>query len=141
MGRIMAIDYGTRRTGVAITDPGQLIASPLETVPTHELMNYLATYFNREQVERLVVGQPRTLGNTDSGSARPLRFFMEAFRKRFPKIPVEWMDERFTSKIAKDALVEGGMRRSDRQVKGNVDKVSASLILQSWMERQNNLNR
>jgi len=137
----VAIDYGTRRTGVAITDPDRLIASPLETVPTHGLMNYLASYFDREQVEMLVVGQPRKLDNSDSGSARPLRFFVEAFMKRFPGIPVDWMDERFTSKMAMDALVQGGMKKSGRKVKGNVDKVSAALILQSWMERQNNLKR
>ncbi|MEN8158136.1 MAG: Holliday junction resolvase RuvX [Bacteroidota bacterium] len=139
MSRILAIDYGTKRTGIAVTDPGRMIASPMETVPTHELMNYLESYFGREKVETLVVGHPTKQDGSDSESMKPLRFFVQAFRKRFPEIRVEWMDERFTSKMAMDALVAGGMKKSDRRVKGNVDKVSAALILQSWMERQNNL--
>lgn len=139
LGRILAIDYGTKRTGVAVTDPGKMIASPLETVATHELMHFLEAYFETEEVEAFVVGHPVKLDQTDSESMRPLRFFVQAFRKRFPEIRVEWMDERFTSKMAMDALVAGGMKKSDRRVKGNVDKVSAALILQTWMERENNL--
>jgi putative Holliday junction resolvase len=141
LGRIVAIDYGTKRTGLAVTDPGQMIASPLETVATHELMNYLESYFAREDVETLVVGHPVNLDHTDSGSMRPVRFFVQAFKKRFPAIRVEWMDERFTSKMAMDAMVEGGMKKSGRREKGIVDRVSAALILQSWMERANNLRR
>ena len=140
LGRILAIDYGTKRTGLAITDPGQMIASPLGTVATHELMKFLESYFGNEEVETLVVGQPRKLDKSDSDPMRPLRYFVQAFKKRFPKIRVEWMDERFTSKMAVEAMVEGGMKRSDRRVKGNVDKVSASLILQLWLERRNNLS-
>ena len=139
LGRILAIDYGTKRTGVAVTDPGKMIASPLETVATHELMHFLEAYFAKEEVEAFVVGHPVKLDQTDSESMRPLRFFVQAFRKRFPEVRVSWMDERFTSKMAMDALVAGGMKKSDRRVKGNVDKVSAALILQTWMERENNL--
>jgi len=116
-----------------------MIASPLETVATHELMHFLEAYFETEEVEAFVVGQPVKPDQTDSESMRPLRFFVQAFRKRFPEIRVEWMDERFTSKMAMDALVAGGMKKSDRRVKGNVDRVSAALILQTWMERENNL--
>lgn len=141
LGRILAIDYGTKRTGVAVTDPGHIIASPLDTVLSHELMAYLENYFGREDVETLVVGYPVKQDGSDSESMKPLRFFVQAFRKRFPSITVKWMDERFTSKMAMDAMVAGGMKKSDRQVKGNVDMVSASLILQSWMERENNLRR
>ncbi len=137
----MAIDYGTKRTGLAVTDPGRMIASPMETVPTHELMNYLESYFGKEKVDILVVGYPTKPDGSDSQSMKPLRFFVQAFRKRFPKIRVEWMDERYTSKLAMDALVTGGMKKSERKVKGNVDKVSAALILQSWMERANNLRK
>jgi putative Holliday junction resolvase len=137
----VAIDYGTKRTGIAVTDPGQMIASPLETVASHDLMHFLEEYFSREQVETLVVGQPRKLDNTESESMKQIRFFVAAFRKRFPAMHVEWMDERFTSSLAKDALLEGGMKRSDRRVKGNIDKVSAALILQSFLEQKNNLSR
>ncbi|RLD56962.1 MAG: Holliday junction resolvase RuvX [Bacteroidetes bacterium] len=137
MGRILAIDYGTRRTGMAVTDPGQMIASPLETVLSHELMNYLQAYFEKEEVELLVVGHPLQMDHTDSESMKQIRFFVGAFKKRFKGIPVEWMDERFTSKMAVDAMIAGGMKKSDRRVKGNVDRVSAALILQSFLEKRN----
>jgi len=141
LGRILAIDYGSKRTGLAITDPGQIIASPLETVPTHELMHYLQAYFDREQVELVVVGHPRQMDNSESESMKQIRFFVGAFKKRFREIPVEWEDERFTSKMAMDAMIAGGVKKSDRKVKGNVDRVSAALILQSFLERRNNLQR
>ena len=141
MGRIIAIDYGTKRTGLAVTDPEQMIASPLETVPTHELMNYLKAYFEQEQVELLVVGHPRQMDHSESKSMKQIRFFVGAFKKRFMEIPVEYMDERFTSKMAREALIISGMKKSDRQVKGNVDKVSAALILQSFMELRNKMRR
>ena len=139
MGRIIAIDYGTKRTGLAVTDPGQMIASPMETVPTHELMNYLQAYFEKEQVDLLVVGLPRQMDHSDSESMKLIRYFVGAFKKRFKEIPVEWMDERFTSKMAMDAMITGGMKKSDRKIKGNVDRVSAALILQSFLEKRNNL--
>jgi len=122
-----------------VTDPGQMIASPLETVFTHELMNFLDDYFRKEEVEVLVVGLPIRTDGRESESMKPLRFFVQAFKKRFPQIVVAWMDERFTSKMAMDAMVAGGMKKSDRRVKGNIDKVSAALILQSYLERRNNL--
>jgi putative Holliday junction resolvase len=133
------MDYGTKRTGLAVTDPGQMIASPLETVLTHELMVYLQKYFEKEEVETMVVGHPVKQDGTDSESMKPLRFFVQAFKKRFPEIRVEWMDERFTSKLAMEAMIEGGMKKADRRKKGNLDRISASIILQSWMERENNL--
>ena len=139
LGRIVAIDYGTKRTGLAVTDPGQMIASPMETVPTHELMSYLQAYFEKEQVDLLVVGHPRQMDHSESESMKQIRFFVGAFKKRFTEVPVEWMDERFTSKMAMDALIAGGMKKSDRRVKGNIDKVSAALILQSFLEKRNNL--
>jgi putative Holliday junction resolvase len=139
LGRIVAIDYGTRRTGLAVTDPGQMIASPMETVPTHELMSYLQAYFEKEQVDLLVVGHPRQMDHSESEAMKQIRFFVGAFKKRFTEVPVEWMDERFTSKMAMDALIAGGMKKSDRRVKGNIDKVSAALILQSFLEKRNNM--
>lgn len=137
-GRIVAIDYGTKRTGVAVTDPGQMIASPLETVLTHELMNFLQAYFEQEQVSLLVVGHPRNMDYTESESMKQIRFFVGAFKKRFKEIPVEFMDERFTSRLAREALLSGGMKKSDRREKGQVDKVSAALILQSFLDKRNN---
>ena len=122
---------------MAVTDPGQIIASPLETVLSHELMNYLQAYFEKEEVELLVVGHPLQMDHTDSESMKQIRFFVGAFKKRFKGIPVEWMDERFTSKMAVDAMIAGGMKKSDRRVKGNVDRVSAALILQSFLEKRN----
>ena len=104
-------------------------------------MNYLEDFITRESVETIVVGLPRKMDNTESESMKQIRFFVAAFRKRFPGLKVEWMDERFTSKLAMDALVRGGMKKSDRRVKGNIDKVSAALILQSYLERKNNLGK
>lgn len=111
----------------------------MKTVLTHELMNFLDDYFSGEKVEAIVVGQPRKMDNTESESMKQIRFFVSAFKKRFPWIPVRWEDERFTSKLAKDALLAGGMKKSDRRVKGTIDQVSAALILQSYLERKNNL--
>lgn len=139
MGRIIAIDYGTKRTGLAITDPGQMIASPMETIPTHDLMNYLQQYLEKEPVDLLVVGRPRRMDNSESESMKQIRYFVAAFRKRFKQIPVKWMDERFTSRLAMDALVRGGMKKTDRRRKGQVDRVSAALILQSYLEHRNKM--
>jgi len=137
-GRIVAIDYGTKRTGVAVTDPEQMIAAPLETVPTHELMNFLQAYFEQEQVDLLVVGHPRKMDYSESDSMKQIRFFVGAFKKRFKEIPVEYMDERFTSSLAKEAMLRSGMKKTQRQEKGIVDRVSAALILQSFLELRNN---
>jgi putative Holliday junction resolvase len=140
LGRIIAIDYGSKRCGLAVTDPGQMIASPMDTVPTHELMNYLQAYFEKEPVDLVVVGRPRQMDNTDSEVMKLIHFFVGAFKKRFKAIPVEWMDERFTSKLAKEAMIAGGMKQKDRRIKGNVDRVSAALILQFFLEKRNNMS-
>lgn len=137
MGRILAIDYGTKRTGVAVTDPLQMIASPLETVPTHDLMNFLDDYMKHEQVDLLVVGEPIQKNATPSETQPQIRFFVQAFRMRFKGIPVEWVDERFTTRMAMDAAVEGGMKKSDRRKKGSLDKISAAIILQAYLEGAN----
>jgi putative Holliday junction resolvase len=139
-GRIIAIDYGNRRTGLAVTDPGQLIATPLDTVPTHELMHFLEHYMLKESVEVIVVGHPRKPDHTDSDVMKQIRFFVQAFKKRFAGVRVEWMDERYTSRMAEAALRAGGMKKQDRRLKENVDKVSAALILQSYLELRNNMN-
>jgi putative Holliday junction resolvase len=139
MGRYLAIDYGTKRTGIAVTDPLNMIASALDTIQTHELMNFLGSYMSGEDVEKLVVGKPMNLDNTPSESMKYVKQFVSAFKKRFPDVAIEWVDERFTSKLAMDAMVTGGMKKSERRKKENIDKVSAAIILQSYLEQHNNL--
>jgi putative Holliday junction resolvase len=134
MGRILAIDYGQKRTGLAVTDPLRIIATPLETVPSFELLTFLKSYLQKETVDEFVIGMPKTLMNEDSENAPLVRKFIEVLKKTFPDKPVHLADERFTSSMAQRALIEGGMKKKDRQVKGNVDKVSAAIILQSFME-------
>ena len=134
MGRILAIDYGTKRTGLAVTDPLQIISTALETVPSDQLLNFLKAYLIREPVDQFVIGMPRTLTNEDSETAPLVRRFISDLKQTFPDKPVHEVDERFTSSIAQRAMIEGGMKKKDRQVKGNVDKVSAVLILQAFME-------
>jgi len=134
MGRILAIDYGTKRTGLAVTDPLQIIATALDTVSSDQLLNFLKAYLAKEPVDSFVIGMPRTLKNEDSETAPLVRSFISDLKKAFPDKPVHEADERFTSAIAQRAMIEGGMKKKDRQVKGNVDKVSAVLILQTFME-------
>lgn len=133
MGRILAIDYGLKRTGIAVSDPLRIIATPLETVPSNELINFLTRYSQREAVDEFVVGMPKTLLNEDSQIAPFVRKFVEELKKTFPEKTIHLADERFTSSIAQRAMIEGGMKKKDRQVKGNVDKISATIILQSFM--------
>jgi putative holliday junction resolvase len=134
MGRILAIDYGLKRTGLAVTDPLRIIASALQVVATSELLDFLKSYFNKEAVDEVVIGMPKRLDNTDSEIAPNVRKFMETFRIAFPGMPLFTADERFTSSLAKRAMIDGGMKKKDRQVKGNADKISATLILQNHME-------
>jgi putative holliday junction resolvase len=136
MGRLMAIDYGTKRTGLAVTDPLRIIATPLETVLTVDLMTFLKNYTVREVVDEFVVGMPKTLKNEDSEIAPLVRKFVDELGKVFPDKKINLADERFTSSMAMRAMIEGGMKKKDRQVKGNVDKISATIILQSFMERR-----
>lgn len=133
MGRVLAIDYGLKRTGVAVTDPFRIIATPLEAVPTHTLLSFLKTYVSKENVDEFVIGMPKTLKNEDSQIAPQVRTFIRVLKKEFPAKPVHEVDERFTSSMAQRAMIEGGMKKKDRQVKGNADKISATLILQSFL--------
>ncbi len=134
MARLLAIDYGTKRTGIAVTDPLQLIASALETVPSHQLLQYLKGYVEREPVEAFIVGLPKRLDGTDTDNTPRVRRFVELLQKALPAIPVHWHDERFTSVMALQAMIAGGSTKKDRRDKGNIDKVSAAIILQSYME-------
>ncbi|MEO8471912.1 MAG: Holliday junction resolvase RuvX [Chryseolinea sp.] len=137
MGRILAIDYGRKRTGVAVTDPLRIIATALETVESHQLIQFLKTYLSKESVDEFVVGMPKTLMNEDSENAPLVRTFVDVLKKTFPDKPIHLADERFTSSIAKRSMIESGMKKKDRQVKGNVDKISAVIILQSFLSRTN----
>jgi len=134
MGRIVAIDLGMKRTGLAVTDPLKIIATALETVETSRLEVYLKDYVTREPVERIVLGFPRRLNNEDNEMTPQVRKLEVRLKEIFPSIPVSLVDERFTSSLAHRAMIEGGMKKKDRRVKGNVDKISAVLILQSWLE-------
>jgi len=133
MGRILAIDYGKKRTGIAVTDPLRIIATPLETVLTSDLLKFLTTYLGKEPVDEFVVGMPKTLLNEDSEIAPLVRIFVEELKKTFPEKKIHLADERFTSRMAIQAMIDGGMKKKDRQIKGNVDKISATIILQSFL--------
>ena len=136
MARILALDYGIRRTGVAVTDPFQLIASGLTTVPTEDLWTFLDTYLKEEDVERIVVGEPKQMDNTPSEVEGAIGKFLLEFGKRYPKMPVSREDERFTSKMALRAMIDGGMKKKKRRQKGALDEISATLILQSFLSRK-----
>lgn len=129
----MAIDYGMKRTGLAVTDPLQIIASPLTTVLTAELLDFIKDYLQKEAVELLVIGMPKKLDNTPSSNAINVLGFMKALKRDLPDMPVKEVDERFTSVMALDAMIAGGMKKKDRREKGNVDKISAAIILQSYL--------
>lgn len=139
MGRYLAIDYGTKRCGIAVTDPMKMFSSGLETVASHELMVFLEAYFLKEEVECVIVGKPLKLDDSPSESFIHVQRFVQAFRKRFPDMRVEWMDERYTSKMAVQAMIDGGMKLKERKKKGNIDKMSAALILKSFLEEENNI--
>jgi putative Holliday junction resolvase len=135
MSRILAIDYGLKRCGIAVTDPLQMIASPLETVATGKLLDYLKKYDQREEVESMVIGIPFHGDGSESEIASNIRSFIRVLGQHFPTMAIHEVDERFTSKIAMDTLIRGGMKKKDRRNKGNIDKVSAALILRSFMEQ------
>ena len=136
MGRILAIDYGRKRCGVAVTDVMQIIATGLQTVPTAELMNFLKQYVQKEQVDTFVVGYAKQMDATDSESMQYIKPFVEKLKKEFTNTPVEMIDERFTSKIAFQAMIDGGLKKKQRQDKALIDTVSATIILQSYMEQK-----
>ncbi|MCM1034537.1 MAG: Holliday junction resolvase RuvX [Paludibacter sp.] len=134
MGRILAIDYGRKRTGIAVTDPLRIIAQPLETIPTHTLLDWLDTYFRKEMVDTVVIGHPKQMNNEDSETMPDIRVFIKHFRSRFPERQILLFDERFTSVLAHQAMLDGGMKRKQRQDKNAVDKIAAAFILESYMQ-------
>lgn len=134
MGRIVAIDYGQKRTGIAATDSLKLIANGLRTVPSMELLAFLKDYISREDVELFVVGQPKQMNNEPSENMIRVERFVAQLRKSIPTIPVVYYDERFTSKLAFQTMLEGGVKKKKRQNKALVDEISAVIILQSYLE-------
>lgn len=136
MGRIMAMDFGKKRTGLAVTDELQLIASGLATVPTKELLTYLNEYCKKEKVDLLVVGEPKRLHNEASEVEGTIVKFLEKLKMVLPDLPVARMDERFTSKMAFQSLIDSGLSKKKRQNKALLDEVSATIILQSYMDKK-----
>lgn len=136
MGRIMAMDFGKKRTGLAVTDELQLIASGLATVPTKELLTYLNDYCKKEKVDLLVVGEPKRLHNEASEVEGTIVKFLEKLKMVLPDLPVARMDERFTSKMAFQSLIDSGLSKKKRQNKALLDEVSATIILQSYMDKK-----
>ena len=134
MKRILSIDYGTKRTGLAVTDPQQIIASGLTTVETSQLFPFLHNYLAKEPVECLVIGDPKNLDNTPAQSANSINQFIKKLKTTYPDMPIYSIDERFTSKMAFQAMIDGGLKKKDRRNKATVDMVSAAIILQSFME-------
>lgn len=134
MGRILAIDYGKKRTGLAVSDKLQLIANGLGTVATTEARQSILNYVNTEEVERIIIGAPKRMNNEDSENMDRVLRFAKILKEALPGIPVEFVDERFTSVLAKRAMIEGGLRKKSRQNKALVDEISATIILQSYME-------
>ena len=136
MGRLLAIDYGKKRTGIAVTDPLQLIANGLTTVPTHELLAFILDYVSKEPVERILVGLPKQMNNEASENMKRIEPIDSSLKKKHPDVPVEYVDERFTSVLAHRAMLDAGLKKKDRQNKALVDEISATIILQSYMENR-----
>lgn len=134
MSRIVAIDYGRKRTGIAVSDTMQIIANGLTTVPTHQLLDFLLNYVKQEPVERIIIGRPKQMNNEDSENMKNIEPFVRSLNKRLPDMPVEFVDERFTSVLAHRTMLEAGLKKKDRQNKALVDEISATIILQTYLE-------
>ena len=134
MARIISIDYGQKRTGLAVTDPMKIIANGLTTIPTHTLYDFLKDYISKENVERIIVGLPTQTNGLPSENMKRIEPFVAKWKKDFPAIPIEYYDERFTSVLAHRAMIDGGLKKKTRQDKALVDKISATIILQSYLE-------
>ena len=134
MGRLLAIDYGKKRTGIAVSDPLQIIANGLTTVETSTLFDFLKDYFERENVEKVIIGLPKQMNNQASENMPRIQQFVEKLKKLYPAMDIQYYDERFTSKMAQQAMIAGGVKKKQRQNKALVDEISATIILQSYME-------
>lgn len=135
MSRILAIDYGKRRTGIAVTDPLKIIASGLTTVETPKLMSFLKDYFSKETVEEVIVGMPSNLDDSDTDATPLVRHFIKAFQKHIPAIPIKEVDERYTSRLAARAMIEMGLKKKQRQNKALLDEIAAAIMLQEYLNK------
>lgn len=135
LGRLLALDYGMKRTGIAVTDELQLIASGLTTVPTEEVIGFLQTYIVQEKVERIIVGEPKQMDNSPSESEALISVFLTKLKEAFPQMPIERQDERFTSKLAVRSMIAGGLKKKQRQNKALIDQISATIILQDYLNK------
>jgi putative holliday junction resolvase len=140
MGRILALDIGGKRTGVAVTDPLKIIANGIETVSSGKIIEFLREYFKKEPVELVVVGYPKQMNNTNSEAVIYVNNFIHNFVKNFPEIKYYLMDERFTSKMAFQAMIDGGLKKTQRRNKATIDKVSATILLQSYLDMNKNFS-
>ncbi|MBW6536011.1 MAG: Holliday junction resolvase RuvX [Mariniphaga sp.] len=138
MGRILAIDYGRKRVGIAVSDPQQIIANKLATITTHSIWDFLRTYFQNEQVDEVVIGYPLQMNNTASEAVVYINPFIKNFKEKYPEKPLKIIDERFTSKMAFQTMIDGGVKKAGRRNKAMVDAISATIILQSYMEQKRN---
>ncbi|HNR19238.1 MAG: Holliday junction resolvase RuvX [Bacteroidetes bacterium] len=136
MARILAIDYGNKRTGIAVTDPLQIIASALTTVHTKDLLDFLKDYVKREEVEIIVVGEPKQMNNQPSEVEKQITPFVKKLKSTFPQKQIERVDERFTSLMAQRSMIEMGLKKRERQNKATVDEISATIILQTYLENK-----
>ncbi len=139
MARVLAIDFGLKRVGVAVTDELQIVANPLDTIPNSEIFEFLKKYLSTENVECIVVGLPKKLNNEGTHATSHVYSFKNKLTQLYPEMKIELHDERFTSKMAMDAMIAGGMKKKDRRKKENLDKISASIILQSYLESKSYL--
>ncbi len=134
MGRVLAIDYGQKRVGLAVTDPLQITANGLDTVNVHDIFEYLSKYLSKEQVDKFVLGLPKQMNGMESDSMQYIRPFAKALQRKFPQIELVYVDERFTSVLAHKTMLEAGLKKKDRQNKELTDKISATIILQTYLE-------
>jgi putative Holliday junction resolvase len=135
MARILAIDYGGKRTGIAVTDPMQIIATGLTTIPSQELITFLKKYFLQESVELIIIGLPVNWDESDTHGTAPARAAIKRLEKEFPQMPIKTVDDRYTSKMAKDAMLQMGMKKKDRRDKKLVDEIAATIMLQEYMQQ------
>lgn len=138
MGRIICIDYGNKRIGIAVTDPLNMFASPLTTINPSLFDSFIEAYLKNEKVDAFVIGYPRKMNNQPSESVKYIDPFLKKLRKKYPEIIIHCVDERFTSQIALRSMIEGGVKKEDRQDKSMIDRISASIILQSWLDSGSN---
>ena len=140
MSRILAIDYGRKRSGIAVTDILQLIPNGLTTIPSHQLLQFVSDYVNKEPVERILIGLPKQMNNEASENMKYIEPFVRSLQKQLPNIPIEYVDERFTSVMAHRTMLEAGLKKKDRQNKALVDEISATIILQTYLDSKIKFN-